>query len=347
VTDSFQWERCAGDAGGSSCTDIAGATGSTYTLVADDVGHTIRARGTRDGVLIGESDHTAVVAAAGAGPTEPRQGISLPLPNISGKSSGDQDFILDQIVALGNGHDMWVRTDWFPSSSSFAAVAAKIATRPSLHVLPILNYDPGSRPSVSAYASQAAEVAQLYPYVNLLNEPNLGGWSAADAAAYTKAAYAAIGGDAIVVGPSAGFNLGAGHGPSNVLAWHQAYHDAGGRQDIGAVTCYGDADHVDAGWNGWSVVPQIKSLLGGRLIILEGGFHVSTGTVTPYQRSTMSWEAYQAICVQTGMAARASGRVESFITYSLLNDASPGGFGLLDNARAQRPAYGALVAGAA
>ncbi|MFM8792362.1 MAG: 6-bladed beta-propeller, partial [Solirubrobacterales bacterium] len=39
-TLSFQWQRC--DAGGSNCSDIAGATGQTYVLIADDEGKEIR-----------------------------------------------------------------------------------------------------------------------------------------------------------------------------------------------------------------------------------------------------------------------------------------------------------------
>lgn len=61
MTDTFQWERC--DADGASCVDISGATSSTYTLVSDDVDHTIRVKGYRDAVLVGESDPTNVVTA--------------------------------------------------------------------------------------------------------------------------------------------------------------------------------------------------------------------------------------------------------------------------------------------
>jgi hypothetical protein len=40
ITYTYQWQRC--DAAGANCVDIPGATGSTYDLTGDDVGHTIR-----------------------------------------------------------------------------------------------------------------------------------------------------------------------------------------------------------------------------------------------------------------------------------------------------------------
>lgn len=64
MTDSFQWERC--DSGGGSCLDIAGATNPTYLAVAADVGKTLRARGYRDGTLVGESAAVGPVLASGS-----------------------------------------------------------------------------------------------------------------------------------------------------------------------------------------------------------------------------------------------------------------------------------------
>jgi hypothetical protein len=40
ITYTYQWQRC--DASGNNCVDIAGETGSAYTLVPADVGGTIR-----------------------------------------------------------------------------------------------------------------------------------------------------------------------------------------------------------------------------------------------------------------------------------------------------------------
>ena len=60
---SYRWQRC----GSSSCSDISGATGGTYTLAAEDVGNTVRVvviATTSDGSAPGTSATTPVVAAA-------------------------------------------------------------------------------------------------------------------------------------------------------------------------------------------------------------------------------------------------------------------------------------------
>jgi hypothetical protein len=58
-----QWQRC--DSAGANCVPIAGATSSTYTLTAADVGHTIRAQVTASnarGSSTATSQQTALVA---------------------------------------------------------------------------------------------------------------------------------------------------------------------------------------------------------------------------------------------------------------------------------------------
>ena len=68
---AYQWQRC--DTGGANCADIGGATNSTYTLVAGDVGKTIRVVVTATnafGSTSATSSQTAVVQAAPpTGPT--------------------------------------------------------------------------------------------------------------------------------------------------------------------------------------------------------------------------------------------------------------------------------------
>jgi len=81
MTFAYQWERC-GSSGG-SCTNISGATSSTYTLAAGDVGHTMRSKVTATnsaGNGTAESNHTNVVKSAAAP-------VNSSLPTITGTPS--------------------------------------------------------------------------------------------------------------------------------------------------------------------------------------------------------------------------------------------------------------------
>jgi len=69
ITYAYRWLRC--DSTGASCTDLAGASASSYALGSADVGFTLRAAvvGTNGyGSATATSDATAVVAAAAAPP---------------------------------------------------------------------------------------------------------------------------------------------------------------------------------------------------------------------------------------------------------------------------------------
>jgi hypothetical protein len=64
LTPGYQWIRC--DANGAGCSDIAGATGTTYTLVVADANHRLKARVSMNngaGSQSAESAVTAVIAA--------------------------------------------------------------------------------------------------------------------------------------------------------------------------------------------------------------------------------------------------------------------------------------------
>jgi parallel beta-helix repeat protein len=67
-----QWQRC--DAGGAGCVDIPGATASTYVLLAEDVGHTVKVAETATNDSGSASEASAatpvVTAAAPAGPLQ-------------------------------------------------------------------------------------------------------------------------------------------------------------------------------------------------------------------------------------------------------------------------------------
>jgi len=93
---AYQWVRCGGDGGlsdGSNCTFISGATGSTYTLTADDVGARMRIRITASnslGTQTTASNATAAVQSTST-TTQPLQGpVSSRLPTIVGTAARGQ-----------------------------------------------------------------------------------------------------------------------------------------------------------------------------------------------------------------------------------------------------------------
>ncbi len=86
ISFAYQWRRC--DAAGASCADIAGATASTYTQVAGDVGSTLRVVVTATnagGSTSAASAQTAVVA--------PAPPASTALPVVSGTARDGQTLI--------------------------------------------------------------------------------------------------------------------------------------------------------------------------------------------------------------------------------------------------------------
>jgi hypothetical protein len=90
ISYASQWRRC--DAGGASCADIGGATGSTYTLVASDVGSTIRVVVTGSnsaGSSSASSAATGVVTAAAVAPS------NTSAPSISGTTQVGQTLSAD------------------------------------------------------------------------------------------------------------------------------------------------------------------------------------------------------------------------------------------------------------
>src|SRR5207302_11479631 len=77
IACTYQWQRC--DSAGNNCTDIPGATGSTYTLTSDDVGST-----TRGVVTATNSGGSATSATLQTGQVDPVAPANTGLPTISG-----------------------------------------------------------------------------------------------------------------------------------------------------------------------------------------------------------------------------------------------------------------------
>ena len=66
ITYAYQWQRCEPD--GEGCTNIAGATGATYAIGPEDVGHTIRVVVTASN-LVGSSSAESAATSAVVGAT--------------------------------------------------------------------------------------------------------------------------------------------------------------------------------------------------------------------------------------------------------------------------------------
>lgn len=85
MTFTYRWRRC--DENGGSCSDIGGATSSTYVLKKVDVGNTIRSRVTArnsDGSSSATSVPSAVIRAAAApAPTGCNGNAPIPISSVS------------------------------------------------------------------------------------------------------------------------------------------------------------------------------------------------------------------------------------------------------------------------
>ena len=80
---AYQWEAC--DTAGDACSDIAAATASTYTLAANDVGHTIRVTVTATNAGGSNSAASATTTTVAADPPPPPAApTDTTLPTISG-----------------------------------------------------------------------------------------------------------------------------------------------------------------------------------------------------------------------------------------------------------------------
>ncbi len=88
ISYAYQWRRC--DSGGAACADIGGATSQTYTLVAADVGATIR--------VVVTASNSAGSNSASSAQTAPVVGIppsNTAAPTISGTTRDGQNLTAD------------------------------------------------------------------------------------------------------------------------------------------------------------------------------------------------------------------------------------------------------------
>ncbi|MFL5929771.1 MAG: DNRLRE domain-containing protein, partial [Gaiellaceae bacterium] len=83
ITYAYQWRRC--DSAGNSCANIAGATGTNYTLASADVGSTVRVAVTGTNAAGSSSSSSAATAAVVAAPP-----ANTAVPAISGTARDGQ-----------------------------------------------------------------------------------------------------------------------------------------------------------------------------------------------------------------------------------------------------------------
>ena len=89
---SYQWQRC--DGAGANCVAVGGAVGQSYTLVAADVGHTMRAVVTGSNTA-GSSAATSAQTVVVTGPPSPP--VNTVAPAISGST------VSGQVLSVSNG----------------------------------------------------------------------------------------------------------------------------------------------------------------------------------------------------------------------------------------------------
>ncbi|MDQ3933992.1 MAG: hypothetical protein M3340_05105 [Actinomycetota bacterium] len=109
VTYTYQWRRC--DAGGANCTDIPGATGSSYTLGSGDVGHTIVVVVTATNPFGSES---AASGATGRVEPEPEPPVNTTPPSVGGDPDSGGPLTANPGQWTGGGGDpsyQWERCD--------------------------------------------------------------------------------------------------------------------------------------------------------------------------------------------------------------------------------------------
>jgi hypothetical protein len=107
---AYQWERC--DAGGGSCTAISGATGQTYGLSAEDVGHTLRVQETASNFY---GPASTPVTSAPSGVVLGQAPTTIDPPTITGAATPRQLLIATHAPWSGGpitGYaDQWERCD--------------------------------------------------------------------------------------------------------------------------------------------------------------------------------------------------------------------------------------------
>jgi subtilisin family serine protease len=137
---AYQWERC--DSGGTSCSDVAGATAASYALTSADVGATMRVTvgaANSAGATAATSAATALVAAAPPPPPPPPPPPSTQTATFSGSLTAKNPLRVFSVTVGAGLADARLSFSKCSSLSlavgSSAASALATKTGPSVNVL--------------------------------------------------------------------------------------------------------------------------------------------------------------------------------------------------------------------
>jgi sugar lactone lactonase YvrE len=124
---SYQWELC--DSSGANCTDISGATASSYTVLAADAGHTLRVVVTAGNDVGSTPDSSAATAAVPLSAVAPVTGVSSSGFAFRGSTHGAGGTVTVTIAVPGAGSVQVLGTH----ENAFGALTASNALEPGPH----------------------------------------------------------------------------------------------------------------------------------------------------------------------------------------------------------------------
>ncbi len=166
----YQWVRCGTDGGnstGSNCPAVGGATGSSYTLDHDDVGHRMRVRVTATnsaGSTTAASNATGVVQASPTGSGPPR---NTKEPTISGNPQQGQTLTASPGTWSGASPItfayQWVRCGLDGGRSDGSGCATTAGATTSKYVLSSADVNRRIRVKVTARNSRGSATAASNP----------------------------------------------------------------------------------------------------------------------------------------------------------------------------------------
>jgi hypothetical protein len=182
---AYQWQRC--DASGANCSDIAGATGSTYQLGEDDAGHTVRvvvtatneqdsqsATSPASGVIAAVAPSHSGGAPAVSGPAQAGDTLTAPSGNWSGTGPFDITYQWQRCDAAGaNCVDIAGATDptYGPTADDVGSTIVVVVTATNPAGSDTVTSAPSAVIAAPAQAGQPAESGDAPDFDAADNDP--------------------------------------------------------------------------------------------------------------------------------------------------------------------------------